>query len=103
MMVSPVETIRQYYRVDTREISYFRYILEAYDGLGVLTTIDARTGHVALVVAPGCEQDVAELVDSLRKEMLIEPSPPPVVSKAGSGDGTVTHNTIENDDEIFLY
>lgn len=101
MMTTSVETVKQYYRVDTREISFFRYILEAYDGLAVLTTLDARSGHVALVVAPGCERDVAELIANLRQEMLIEPSSP--AWNPGPGDETDTHDTVGNDVEILLY
>jgi len=58
----PGETIKQYYRVDSREISFFRFILEGYDGLAVLTTLDARSGQVVLSIAPGCEQDVAAII-----------------------------------------
>ena len=72
---SPGETIRQYYRVDSRDISFFRFVLEGYDGLAVLTTLDAREGKVVLAVAPGCEQDVSDIVSGLKNQMLIEPSP----------------------------
>jgi hypothetical protein len=102
-MISPVETIKQYYRVDTREISFFRYTLEAYDGVAVLTTLDARTGHVALVVAPGCEQDVTDLVNSLRKEMLIEPVSVSAAMNRNAGDKLNRNNANGRDDEILLY
>ncbi len=72
-----METIKQYYRVDRRDISFFKYILEGYDNLGVLTTLDALTGNVVLSVVPGCEQDITRLIRSLQKEMLIEPAPAP--------------------------
>jgi hypothetical protein len=70
-------TSRQYYRVAGRDISFFRFVLEGYDGLAVLTTLDPRTGLVALTVAPGCEEDVAAVVSGLKSEMMIEPAPAP--------------------------
>jgi hypothetical protein len=76
-MMLPVETIKQYYRVDSRDISFFRFVLEGYDGLAVLTTLDATTGNVVLAIAPGCEQDVAAVISGLKSEMLIEPAPAP--------------------------
>lgn len=73
----PMETVKQYYRVDSREISFLRFILEGYDGLAVLTTLDARSGNVVLAVAPGCERDVAAVISGLQSEMLIEPAAAP--------------------------
>jgi len=68
-----MNTINQYYRVNRREIAFLKFIFEAYDGIAVLTTIDAQTGKIVLRVAPGCEKDVALLLGELAKEMRIEP------------------------------
>lgn len=40
-------------------------IIEAYEGLGVVSTEDPRLAHVRIAVAPGCE---ADLMDILRNE-----------------------------------
>jgi hypothetical protein len=40
------------------EISFLRFVLEAYEGLAVLSTIDAGIGLVQISIAPGCEEDV---------------------------------------------
>jgi hypothetical protein len=74
----PHQTTRQYYRVDRREISFLRFIVEAYDGLALVRTVDARKGIVVLHMAPGCEEEARRLIASLRAEILIEPlaSPP---------------------------
>lgn len=65
--------IHRYYRVDRRSICLLRFILEGYDGLAVLTTLDAREGIVVLRIAPGCEEDVDRLLCELKKDVLIEP------------------------------
>ena len=82
MKALPRETIKQYYRVDSRDISFFRFILEGYDGMAVLTTLDAVSGSVVLSIAPGCEQEVAAVVKGLKNQMLIEEAPAP--EKVGS-------------------
>jgi len=95
-MMPPGETIKQYYRVDSREISFFRFILEGYDGLAVLTTLDARRGQVVLSIAPGCEQDVAAIIRGLKSQMLIEPAQAPQEI-----NGITAEN--RNDNQTLLY
>jgi len=67
-----LETIKKYYRVDRSEISYLKFILEAYEGLASLTTLDAAAGTVRLHIAPGCLGQVRMILESLKKEILME-------------------------------
>ena len=68
---------RHLYRIDLRDISYLRFILEAYDGMAVLTTRDAARGIVSVTIAPGCEALVDEVISALSRagEIYIEPLP----------------------------
>ena len=59
-------------RVDRSEISYLRFIIESYDGLATLSTLDASTGMVELKIAPGCETEIKKIIQDLRNEILIE-------------------------------
>ncbi len=59
------ETVVRNYRVNRREIGYLKFILEAYDNLAMLTTLDPQRGIVQLRIAPGCEKVVAEIVNGL--------------------------------------
>lgn len=67
-----VETTKQYYRVDRKQISYLKFILEAYEGLAVLTTINAEKGIVVIQMAPGCEADAEMILHDLKKSVMIE-------------------------------
>lgn len=69
-----MKTKKLYYRIDRREISFLRFILEAYEGIAVLTTIDAHTGFVVIHAAPGCENDVKLIIQDLQQNILIEPA-----------------------------
>ena len=69
-----VETIKRYYRVDRREIAFIKFILEAYDGIAVLETLDPMAGIVVFHIAPGCERDIDALLEDLKREILIEPA-----------------------------
>ena len=68
--------IQQYYRVDRREIHYLKFILEGYDGLAVMRTIDPQAGLVVLHIPPGCEKDVDAILEDLKGHIRIEASKP---------------------------
>ena len=69
-----VKTLEKRFRIDRREIAYLKFVLEGYDGLAVLTTLDAKTGLVALYVAPGCESEADEIMKDLGRDIMIEPA-----------------------------
>ena len=63
----------QHYRVDRHKIGYLKFILEAYEGLASMSTVDAGRGIVVLHIPPGCEKDVSELMQRLADEIFMEP------------------------------
>jgi Domain of unknown function (DUF4911) len=67
-----LETIRKIIRVDRREICFIKFILEAYDGIATMTTIDARQGIVLLRIAPGCEKEVEAVLRDLGEDIMID-------------------------------
>jgi len=69
----PRQTTRRRLRVERSQISYLRFIFEAYDGIAVVRTIDAGRGEIVLHVAPGCEEVVEMVLADLSKDLLIEP------------------------------
>ncbi len=72
-----MRTVRQYYRVDRRRISLIKFIFEAYEGVAVVTTLDAATGEIVLSVAPGCETIADDVMADLTREFRIEPGASP--------------------------
>ena len=69
------ETIKRYYRVDRREIAFLKFILEAYDGIAVLETLDSKSGIVVFHIAPGCEPDVDAILQDLKNDFMLESIP----------------------------
>ena len=82
-----METIKktktQYYRVDRCQIAFIKFIFEAYDGLAVLTTMDPARGIIALHIAPRCQKQVSEILQNLKKEVMIQTLAPLVSAKNG--------------------
>ena len=66
------KTITRYYRINPKEISFLKFILEAYDGLAVVTTIDSSEGIISITIAPGCIQDAEKIIHGLKDEIMIE-------------------------------
>jgi len=56
------------FRVERREISYLRYIIESYDGMALVRTIDPDEARIEVMIAPCCESIVFELLESLRND-----------------------------------
>ena len=63
-----METNRRIFRVDRREISYLRGIIESYDGMAVVRTIDPQEALIELQISPGCEDLIQELTDHLAEK-----------------------------------
>jgi hypothetical protein len=56
-MTEIMDTQSRYYRIHRRDIAYFKFILESYDGMAVVRTKDPYEAIVELMVAPGWEKD----------------------------------------------
>lgn len=61
-----METIKQYFQVDRKEINYLRVIIESYDGMAVLRTVDPHRAIIELQISPGCTSFISDLLDDLR-------------------------------------
>jgi len=67
-----LQSVTRTYRVDTSRISFLKFILEAYDGMAQLTTLNPDLGLVEIYVASGCMSDFEKVIMDLKKQMLIE-------------------------------
>ena len=76
----PSRGVKKKFRVDPSRIYFIKFILEAYDNMAQLTTLDPDLGLIEIFVAPGFGDDFEELLADLKKQFLIEP-------RDGSGTG----------------
>lgn len=67
-----METIKLNFQVDRKEIGYLRWIVESYDGMAFLKTIEPFQAIIELEISSGCEMIVFELLESLRKYEQIQ-------------------------------
>ena len=60
------------YQIDPHEIHYLRFILEAYEGLATLTTLDPQKGFIQLTTAPESKASLEDLMEVLGQELELE-------------------------------
>ena len=63
-----METVRRILKVDRHEINYLRVTIESYDGMAVVSTLDADMAMIEIKIAPGCESLIDELLFSLKSD-----------------------------------
>lgn len=68
----PLACTRKYFRIDRGQIHFLKFILEGYDGLAVMRTVNPREGLVVLHVSPGCEAEVENIVGDVGRQIRIE-------------------------------
>ncbi len=71
MSVPPEECSVRNYLIDPYQIHYLRFIIEAYPGMAVVSTIDSSLGLVSLAVAPGCESDILRILEAERETLKL--------------------------------
>jgi len=69
----PEECVVRTCMIDPYQIHYLRFIIEAYPGMAVVSTVDSKLGLVTIAIAPGCEPDILRILESERETLkLIE-------------------------------
>ncbi len=72
-------SIVRYFRMNRRDLAYLKFILEGYDNMSLLSTVDAREGIVSLTIPAGFTADMAALVTALQQEIELTELPPDAV------------------------
>jgi hypothetical protein len=67
-----MDTQSRFLRLRRKDIAYFKFILESYEGMAVVRTKDPHEAIVELMVAPGWEKDADEVLEGLQKEIPFE-------------------------------
>lgn len=59
-------------KIPPREIGYVNALVEGYEGIGVLRTIDAKEGIIEFWVVPFFETIYLTLIEKLKSEISLE-------------------------------
>ncbi|RPI78498.1 MAG: DUF4911 domain-containing protein [Desulfobacteraceae bacterium] len=67
-----METVRWTLETERRHIAYLRHLIESYDGMAVVRTVDPQQAVIELMIAPGCRDLIMDLLSYLRNEENIK-------------------------------
>ena len=65
--------IFRYFKVAHRDMVFLKFILEAYEGLNVMSTVDNKVGIIRIAIMEGFEADVDGVLADLGRQVVMEP------------------------------
>ena len=68
---------KRHFLLPRGEIGYLRFILESYDGLAFVRTLDPRQALVEIAFPPSRRKDAEALLVALADECAMQRVPPP--------------------------
>ncbi|GEM_PF-431774 len=67
--------VMKYLCVKPEEIAYFQFLLEGYEGIGTLTTLEPEIGMVRFSIPDGCLADAEEVLRLVGQEIAVKEVP----------------------------
>jgi hypothetical protein len=64
--------IFRYFKVRHRDMVYLKFILEAYEGMNVMSTVDNVAGIIRIAIMEGFESDMDGLLADLGRQVAME-------------------------------
>ncbi|BCS94779.1 hypothetical protein DSLASN_04110 [Desulfoluna limicola] len=64
--------IERFFKLRREDIVFVKYTFEALDNLLVMTTVNRDRDMIVLRIAPGCEEEVDRVLESLEDAVLME-------------------------------
>ena len=68
------QMICRYFKVAHRDMVFLKFILEAYEGMNVMSTVDNKAGIIRIAIMTGFVEDMDNLLLELGKEVSMEPT-----------------------------
>ncbi len=62
------QVIDKYYRLQAKDLALFKFILEGYDGLATVTTIERRAASIRVSTTRDFACELEEIIAAARKE-----------------------------------
>ena len=64
----------RYFKVAHRDMVFLKFILEAYEGMNVMSTVDNKNGIIRIAIMPGFVADMDGLLADLGRQVTMEPA-----------------------------
>lgn len=84
METIPAEKV-VFYRIDRKELVLLKFILEAYEGMSTMSTVDRVAGIVRISIPAGFVADMEKLFTELAGTLSLQQTSYPLPSDTGHG------------------
>lgn len=64
--------IEKYFRIKKKDIAPVQFIVESYEGMASVTTIDPQEAIIGIFIMPGFEEIIEELLLELKKNYSLQ-------------------------------
>jgi hypothetical protein len=72
------DAVTIYLRVRREDIAYIKFIIESYEGVGIIRTIDRHAAVIVVLAAPDFTSTVREIIAAIGNQVpCVEVPPPP--------------------------
>ena len=76
----------RFFRIERRDLAYLKFVIEAYDGLAVVSTVDRDGPLIRIQTTPSLVAELDRLLIALAQEIaMTESAPPPLTGGANPG------------------
>jgi hypothetical protein len=65
------EMIKKYFKINRRNIAIVQFIIEAYEGMATVSTIDPHTAIIKISIMPDFISEISGLIDDLKNKYKI--------------------------------
>ena len=72
-----MDLIEIYLRIQREDIALLKFVIESYEGIGIVRTIDRKRATVVVLAMPDLREQVRAVLESLREHMDWYEIPPP--------------------------
>ncbi len=59
-----------YTRIPLRKIALLKFLLEGYDGLAILTTVNREIGLISIRYFPSCRDELVGMLESIQPDLV---------------------------------
>lgn len=64
--------IKKYYKLKRKDISFIQFIIEGYEGMATVTTIDPHTAVIRVSIVPDFLSEIQNVINDLRNTYEME-------------------------------
>lgn len=70
-MRNHTKMIKKYFKINRRNIAIVQFIIEGYEGMATVSTIDPHTAIIKISIMPDFISEISGLIDALKNKYKI--------------------------------